>query len=241
MASEAHSRPPPARLPDGQGKQGHTPLPVCLVEYNPLAARYLHRLLDGDAAFQLLSHSEVFEARRRSKLPVAVFLLDRATLPSPLSKFLRFLRVRFPEARILVLDHPQPPPELFRLLFLGIQGFLSYPEVEEALAPALRAVADGRLWVAPEVLAQFRRYTSALSDPKAARGEALSRQERRIIALVQRRLSNKEISSILGIGETTVKSHLSNIFAKLGVSDRRSVVELASSHPPRRLLPQKPK
>lgn len=227
-------------MPSGNDS-GRKGISVCLVEYNPLAARYLEQLLAGDS-FQLLFHEEVFRSKRAAaRAPVSVFLLDRGSLPMPLSKFLRFVRLHTRDAKTLVLDDPQPQPELFRLLFLGIQGFVSYQEAPEVLPQALRSVAEGHLWVDPEVLHQYVRYSSALSRHKATRGDALTGRERHIIELVQRRMSNREISSILAISESTVKFHLTNIFAKLGVSDREAVVELASSRPASGLLPQKSK
>jgi LuxR family maltose regulon positive regulatory protein len=69
--------------------------------------------------------------------------------------------------------------------------------------------------------------TAARSD----RVEGFTWRERRIIELVKRRLSNKEISAILGVSEGTVKFHLSNIFAKLGVRDRHHMIEVTSGHP----------
>lgn len=240
MGESDSPRPEPAAdqaLPAGRQEK----LPVCLVEYNPLAARRLHQLLETDPALELLPYDDLFRSKRSPKLLAPVFVLDRGTLPMPLSKFLRVVRVRFRHAKTIILDDPMPRPELFRLLFLGIQGFLPYQEVEKRLLEAIRAVSEGRLWLAPEVLEQYLRYTSQFSHAKATRLQTLTGRERRIIELVQRRLSNKEISSILGISEGTVKFHLSNVFAKLGVSDRHEVVELVSSQPPGKLLPQKSK
>jgi DNA-binding NarL/FixJ family response regulator len=56
----------------------------------------------------------------------------------------------------------------------------------------------------------------------------LTKRERTIVGLLKRRLGNKEIAAALKISEGTVKFHLSNVFRKLGVRDRRSV-ELTTS------------
>jgi len=77
------------------------------------------------------------------------------------------------------------------------------------------------------VLEQYTRFSAQLSRAKALKGSPLTRREKHILDLVQRRLSNKEISSILGIGESTVKFHLGNIFLKLGVRDRQAIQEAA--------------
>jgi DNA-binding NarL/FixJ family response regulator len=56
---------------------------------------------------------------------------------------------------------------------------------------------------------------------------ALSRREREVVGAVQRGLRNSEVAEALGITERTVKRHLSNIFAKIGVSDRAELKRLA--------------
>lgn len=212
---------------------------VCLVEHNPLAARHLERLLAGDSSLCLLSQRELVQDHSSARTAAEVFVLDSGTLPASLNTYLRSLRLRFPDARILVLDHPLPTHELCRLLFLGIQGFLSYEEADDWLPQAIRAVAAGHLWVPHEVLEQYVRYSTQLARLRGRKGDTFTRREKRILELVHRRLSNKEIGSILGISESTVKFHLGNIFAKLGVHDRQAIVEVVSSRALRVLLPQR--
>jgi len=219
------------------GDNSREKVSVCLVEHNPLAAAHLRRLLTTDRTVRVYSPEEIFDAPPAFALPDGqagagapastqsppVFILDAATLPTALSKYLRALRLRFPRAPTLVLDNPQPREELCRLLLLGIQGFVAYSEVEEQLLPAVHAVVNGRLWVAPAVLEEFARFSAQLSRARAMKGVPLTRQEKRILDLVQRRLSNKEIGAILNISESTVKFHLGNIFLKLGVRDRQAI------------------
>ena len=205
------------------GDNSREKVSVCLVEHNPLAAAHLRRLLTTDRTVRVYSPEEIFDAPHAFALPDGqagagapastqsppVFILDAATLPTALSKYLRALRLRFPRAPTLVLDNPQPREELCRLLLLGIQGFVAYSEVEEQLLPA--------------VLEEFARFSAQLSRARAMKGVPLTRQEKRILDLVQRRLSNKEIGAILNISESTVKFHLGNIFLKLGVRDRQAI------------------
>jgi DNA-binding NarL/FixJ family response regulator len=56
-----------------------------------------------------------------------------------------------------------------------------------------------------------------------------TQREKLVVDLLQHRLSNKEIGTVLKISERTVRFHLANIFSKLGVNDRYSVVDLARS------------
>jgi DNA-binding NarL/FixJ family response regulator len=211
-------------------RSAQAPIAVCVVEYNPLAAAELRRLLTSNGHLQLIPYDEVRRHRRGRRSASPIFILDRPTLPVALSKYLRTLRLSFPDARTIVLDQQLPNEELCRLLFLGIQGFLAYEDVEE-----------GHLWVAEEVLEQYVRYSSQLTHARERKGVALTSSEKRILELVQRRLSNKEISSILEISESTVKFHVGNIFDKLGVSDRQAAAEAASARTLRALIPRKSK
>ncbi len=69
--------------------------------------------------------------------------------------------------------------------------------------------------------------SSGLSRRERSGQGAFSSRENEIVGLLQRRLCDKEISSALGISERTVRFHLQNLFQKLGVHDRYSVVEWA--------------
>jgi DNA-binding NarL/FixJ family response regulator len=222
-------------------RSAQAPIAVCVVEYNPLAAAELRRLLTANGHLQLIPYDEVRRHRRGRRSASPIFILDRPTLPVALSKYLRTLRLSFPDARTIVLDQQLPNEELCRLLFLGIQGFLAYEDVEPHLTSAIDAVAEGHLWVAEEVLEQYVRYSSQLTHARERKGVALTSSEKRILELVQRRLSNKEISSILEISESTVKFHVGNIFDKLGVSDRQAAAEAASARTLRALIPRKSK
>ena len=217
-----------------------TRLAVCLVEYNPLAACFLEEVLRRDPALEISSRDRLLEHPDAPRRPLHVFVLDQGTLPTPLDKLLRFLRTRFPRAKIVLLNDPQPDDELCRLLFLGIHGFLAYPEVEENLLAAVRNVADGAYWLPARVLEQYRTASSRLARSKSER-EILTWRERRIIELVKRRLSNREIASILSVSENTIKTYLVRIFVKLGVRDRQAMVEVAAARAQPEPLPQEPK
>lgn len=199
---------------------------ICLVEHNSLAARFLRQLLDVDPASEVVPADDVLSCPCGRDEEASVFILDRGTVHTPFSKVLHLIHFKHPQAKTIILDEQIPPEELFRLLFVGIHGYVPYGEVEEHLCPAVHAVSEGHLWVAQEVLEQYVTYSSRLSRLGFKGGQRLTKREIKIVELVQRRLSNKEISTILNISESTVKFHLSNIFSKLGVHDRHEVGEV---------------
>ena len=88
----------------------------------------------------------------------------------------------------------------------------------ETLMMAIRAVMAGHVWMPPEIQAEV---TAQLRAPNTI---VLTRREREIVRQVALGLRNAEVARRLGIGQVTVKTHLNNVFQKLGLRDR---VELA--------------
>jgi DNA-binding NarL/FixJ family response regulator len=142
------------------------------------------------------------------------------------------LRLKFPNAKILVIGKRCPKDELARLLLLGAQGFVAYDDLEKSLARAVDALWAGRLWVNPRVVERLVGRGMQGSAAGAKLGfEALTPCERAVAELLPHRLCNKEISARLNIREATVKFHLGNIFNKLGVHDRDLVADRLTEGP----------
>lgn len=121
------------------------------------------------------------------------------------------LRARDPEARVLIFSSYARDDEIQAALDAGALGYLQKSASRVDLLAALRAVAQGRRYLAPEL----ERRLGALR-----RGPAITVREREILALVAAGRANKEIAGTLGISEDTVKRHVSHILEKLDVHDR---------------------
>jgi DNA-binding NarL/FixJ family response regulator len=100
----------------------------------------------------------------------------------------------------------------------GARGVVFKRFAIETLMTAVRAVADGQVWMPPSLQADV---AARLGEPASA---ALTRREREIVRHVALGLRNAEVARRLSISEVTVKTHVNNIFQKLGIRDR---VELA--------------
>jgi DNA-binding NarL/FixJ family response regulator len=208
---------------------GHTPsrhpskVVVYLIEQNALAAGYLFGILQKDTTLRLVSQEKKLPAEGAAHTPVSAVLVDAGTLRAPLEKYAQWLRSRFPNVPGLVLDEELPEERLARLLFLGIRGFILYRDVERQLSRAIHAVCGGRLWVPAQALEQSLASSDRATPDWRRDARCLSRREKSVIELVQQRLSNKEVSSRLGISESTVKFHLGHIYAKLGLRNRHEI------------------
>lgn len=179
-------------------------------------------ILERDRAFQVLTFEHLVHQRSLGCDPT-VFLIDGCGLALPPVQFIRGLCPRFPDAKYIVLDRQQSDQDLVQLVWLGFHGFLLHDDVDNSLIRAVRAVSEGRLWVPSRVLHSYGEYTALANRAVPEGHEAVTRRENEVLELVRRRLSNKEIGEILGIRESTVKYHLSNIFSKRQVSSRREL------------------
>jgi DNA-binding NarL/FixJ family response regulator len=117
------------------------------------------------------------------------------------------VRERLPDAHLLVIL-PGKTSRDRRALSIGADGIVYESELDQVLAPALAALASG-LAVLPREL-NAGRLTPTLSS-----------REKQALAMVVMGLTNGEIAAKLYLAESTVKSHLSTAFRKLGVSSRK--------------------
>jgi DNA-binding NarL/FixJ family response regulator len=131
---------------------------------------------------------------------------------------IRRLRELRPETRVLVLTSFLDDEKLFPAVHAGAAGYL-LKDVEPAeLVRAIHTVADGEALLHPAVAARLMEEFSETERP--APEEALTAREREVLELIARGLPNKLIARDLEIAEKTVKTHVSSILGKLGLTDR---------------------
>jgi len=97
----------------------------------------------------------------------------------------------------------------------GAIGYLLKDTQADELCRAIKAAAAGQVQLSPQAAARLMREVRAPESP-----EALTERETEVLRLLARGKANKEIGAALYIGEKTVKTHVSNILAKLGVQSR---------------------
>ena len=132
-------------------------------------------------------------------------------------------------ARVLILTTFDLDEYVFEALQAGASGFLLKDVPPPELVHAVRSVASGDTLLAPAITRRLveeflQRPSPARTDPVLQR---LTEREREVLVLVARGLSNAEIAGRLFVSETTAKTHVSRILAKLGLRDRVQAVVLA--------------
>ncbi|MDQ3849051.1 MAG: response regulator transcription factor [Actinomycetota bacterium] len=129
------------------------------------------------------------------------------------------LRERHPAARAIVLTSFLDDAKVLPAVRAGAAGYLLKDVQPTELVQAIRTVARGEALLHPAVAA---RVLAELADDPRPGGphERLTERELEVLGLVARGLANKAIALELGVAEKTAKTHVGNILAKLGVSDR---------------------
>lgn len=123
-----------------------------------------------------------------------------------------------PKAKIIVLAEHAGDAEITKALKKGATGYICKDVEPDELLKAIRTVAAGRKYI-PNEIAQI--LTENLGK------EDLTPTEQNVLRMIVGGMSNKEIAFAMDVTENTVKSHVQNIFGKIGVSDRTSAATTA--------------
>ena len=128
------------------------------------------------------------------------------------------LREKLPEIKVLVLTSFAEDRRIVAAIEAGALGYLLKDSSPEDLARAIREVHRGESSLHPKVAQQLiKKLQRPAEEPER---EELTARERKVLALIARGLSNREIARELSISEPTVRTHVSNILRKLGLKSR---------------------
>ncbi|WP_216893777.1 response regulator transcription factor [Nocardia alni] len=143
---------------------------------------------------------------------------------------------QYPSTAVIVLTTYSDDESIAGALQAGARGYLTKDAGRTEIAAAIRAAAAGQSSFDATVL---QRLVAALSDPAvgpareqpaAPKPDGLTSREAEVLGLIGQGLSNGEIAGRLFISETTVKTHINNVFAKIGARNRADAVRYAYRH-----------
>lgn len=132
--------------------------------------------------------------------------------------------------RVLVLTTFDLDEYVYEAMRAGASGFLLKTTDPEELATAVRTVARGDSLLSPAITRHvIETYVNRAvrPNPRAAELERLTDREREVLECIARGLTNAEIARELFLGQSTVKTHVNRLFAKLGLRDRVQAVIFA--------------
>ena len=125
------------------------------------------------------------------------------------------IRREQPEVEVLALTSVLEDGSVVGAVKAGAIGYLLKDTQADELCRAIKAAAAGQVQLSPQAAMRLMREVRAPERP-----ETLTKREISVLRLLAIGKANKEIATALGIGETTVKTHVSNILMKLGVPSR---------------------
>jgi len=193
---------------------------VLSVDDHPLLRQGIAALINGESDMKLVAEAtngqEAIEKFRLHRPDVTLMDLQMPALNG--IEAIIGIRSEFPNARIVVLTTYTGDVQVLRALKAGARGYILKGHVRRELLDTIRAVHVGQRRIPPDVAAELADH---------ATDEDLTLRELDVLRLIAAGNANKKIAGQLYITEETVKSHVTNILAKLGANDRTHAVAIA--------------
>lgn len=199
------------------------PVRVLIADDHPVVRTGLRGMLDGQPDFKVVGEAEngeeAVELTRRLRPNVVLMDLRMPGLDGVTAT--TQIKEQYPEVHVLVLTTSDAGADILRAVEAGATGYVLKDAPREDLYKAIRAAAQGKPLLAPDVAVHLVERARWPSE------EVLSGREIEVLQLVAQGKGNRDIGGVLWISEATVKSHLLRIYDKLGAADRASAVAAA--------------
>lgn len=140
------------------------------------------------------------------------------------------LKSKFSSVSVLMLTTYSNPTYMARAVAGGASGYLLKGLSRDELIMALRAVAQGDILLTRDDLARCLKHVSDTELDEMELIHPLTPREIEVLKLLATGVSNKDIATLLYVGEGTAKTHVEHIIGKLGVSDRVQAAVWAARH-----------
>ena len=194
-----------------------TPIRVLIADDHPVWRKGIRTLLGAEPDIEVVAEAsdgeEAIRIIRAGGLDVAVLDMEMPRMTGV--EVARTVRDEGLPVRVLALSSYDDAPYVSGLLQNGASGYLTKDKPPSLILEAVRAVGrgEGRWFVQP----------TSPDDPAAG----LSDREREVLALLAQGKANGDIADALFISENTVRNHLANTYAKIGVATAREAVAWA--------------
>lgn len=201
---------------------------LLIADDHPVVRSGLAGLLADEPGFDVIAEAaDGAEAvRLTAELRPDVILMDlRMPMLDGVTATARIVAAREGSSgpRVLILTTYESDDQILAAIEAGASGYLLKAAPREEIVAGIRSVAAGQTALSPAVAV---RLVERMRQPEAA-ASALTPRETDVLRLVAAGHGNKQIAVQLGIGESTVKTHLLRVYDKLGVDSRTRAVTLA--------------
>jgi len=209
---------------------------VLIADDDPIVRSAVRSVLEVSKGFSIVGEAEdgKLAAELVKETAPDVLLLDLLMPNLPGLEALRALTTAGVEVRTLLLCSAISTKQVLEALQLGARGVVLKGRVSELL-PALDAVMHGQYWIEGRSVSNVVQVVQQLTEaagqqnPRANRF-GLTARELEIISFITQGCMNRDIAGSLSITEETVKRHLTNIFNKVGMSNRLELALFAIEH-----------
>ena len=199
---------------------------ILLADDHPIVREGLAAVLGTQPDFEIVGQAndgaETIDLA--SALKPDIVILDLAMPGLDGVQALRAMRAENGDLKALVFTASETDERIIGAVQAGAQGYLLKGAPRDELFNAIRVIARGGSLLSPVVAA---RLLERMAGTTPAPAEALTDREQEVLQLLARGLQNKEIAAQLGIGERTVKFHVSAILGKLHAANRVEAVRAA--------------
>ena len=206
---------------------------ILIVDDHEVVRNGLSTMLEREEDFTVIgeAQNDLEAVDKVNALKPDVVLMDLRMPEMDGVEAMRRIKAEQDDAKFLVLTTFDTDEYIFDAIEAGAKGYLLKDTSREELFRAVRTVNRGESLIEPGVVSKVLNRLTALSQ-QAANGPdqgALSDRELEVLQSMARGSANKQIASDLSITESTVKTHVANIFQKLDVSHRTEAVTKAMS------------
>jgi len=201
---------------------------ILIADDHPVVREGLIAMLSRESDFAVVGEAkDGAEAVNKAKeLNPDVVLMDLRMPEIDGVEAIRQIRPAMPNVKFIILTTYSDDEYIFSGIEAGARAYLLKDAPREDLFKAIRSVYRGESLIQPVVASKLLDRFSQLSR-RTPSGEELSERELEVLCLMAKGAANKEISAELNIAQSTVKTHITNIFQKLGVNDRTEAVTQA--------------
>lgn len=198
---------------------------ILIADDHPVVREGLFAMLSREPDFEMVGEAEdgVEAVDKAKELSPDIVLMDLRMPELDGVEAIKQIKSARPGTGFIILTTYSDDEYIFRGIEAGARAYLLKDAPRDELFKAIRAVHGGESLIQPVVATKVLDRLTELSR-RAPSGDELSERELEVLRLMSKGAANKEIGAQLSIAQSTVKTHITSIFQKLGVNDRTEAV-----------------
>ena len=210
------------------GKINNMAVKIMIADDHSMIREGLKNLLELDGDIQVIAEAVDGEdcLEKLQLVKPDVLLLDINMPKKNGLEVLKSLKSRRSKLKVLVLTVHNETEYLMKAVDIGVNGYVLKDSESAELKKAIFTVADGETYIQPSLIPALNAKMIE-TNKDAEKIKSLTKRELGVLKLLAVGMFNKEVGKRLEISERTVKNHVSNIFKKLGVTDRTQAAVFA--------------